>query len=65
MISASAGIAAQLGYAADPGIEMLLPKDKLAQIKLRKIDIAIQELKSAVEALSMQRDMLCEEYKIR
>jgi transcription initiation factor IIF auxiliary subunit len=53
-----------LGYAADPAIEMLLPKDMLAQIKIRKIDSAIKEYQSAIDLLNMQRDMLAKEYKV-
>lgn len=58
-------VAARLGYAADPAIEILLPKDMLARIKIRKIQMAINELKLNIETLEMQRDMLAKEYKIR
>ena len=57
--------AARLGYAADPAIEILLPKDMLARIKVHKLDMAISELKVTMENLKMQRDMLAKEYKIR
>ena len=39
-----------LGWAADPAIEMLLPKELLAQIKIRKIEVAIRELGRALGA---------------
>ena len=55
---------ARLGYAADPAIEILLPKDMLARIKIQQIDTAINELRLTMENLTMQRDMLAEEYKI-
>jgi len=55
-------ITAKLGYAADPAIEILLPKELLAQIKVRKIDIAIRELESVIEVLNMQKDMLTKQY---
>lgn len=64
MASVPESLAAKLGYAADPAIEILLPKDMLAQIKIRKLDVAIQELQSAVEMLDMQRDMLRKQYKV-
>ncbi len=53
-----------LGYAADPAIEILLPKEMLAQIKIRKIDSAIKEYQAAIELLNVQREMLAREYKI-
>lgn len=55
-------IAARLGYAADPAIEILLPKDMLAKIKIQKIDMAITQLESEMQLLKMQRDMLAKEY---
>jgi hypothetical protein len=58
-------IQAKIGYAADPAIEILLDKGKLAQIKIRKIDMAIKELQGGIELLTMQRDMLRKEYKLR
>lgn len=58
-------VLAQLGYAADPAIEMLLPKDLLAQIKIRKIDIAVRELQANIELLNFQKEALMKEYKAR
>ena len=55
-------IQARLGYAADPAIEILLPKEMLWQIKVRKIEVAIRELESQIEILNMQRDMLQRQY---
>ena len=60
----SESIAAKLGYAADPAIEILLPKDMLAKIKMAKLDAAIKELQTTIEMLDMQRDMLRQQYKI-
>lgn len=65
MAHAAEQITARLGYAADPAIEILLPKEMLAQIKIRKIDMAIKELQSNMDVLTMQREMLAKEYKIR
>lgn len=53
-----------LGYAADPAIEILLPKEMLARIKVKKIEMAINELQSAIKNLEMQREMLNKEYKL-
>ncbi len=55
-------ITAKLGYAADPAIEILLPKEMLAQIKIRKIDMAIRELEANMEVLKMQKEMLAKQY---
>ena len=60
----SGSVIAKLGYAADPAIEILLPKDMLAQIKIAKLDAAIRELQSTIEMLDMQRDMLRKQYKV-
>jgi hypothetical protein len=57
-------IAAKVGYAADPAIEILLPKDKLAIIKVRKIDMQINELQSNIDSLVMVRDMLKKEFQL-
>jgi hypothetical protein len=64
MVQISESVVARLGYAADPAIEILLPKDMLARIKIQKIEMAINELKLTMENLSMQRDMLAKEYKL-
>lgn len=58
-------VAARLGYSADPGIELLLPKDMLAKIKMQRLEMQINELKLAMENLEMQRDMLAKEYKLK
>jgi|COG998Drversion2_1049125.scaffolds.fasta_scaffold646083_1 hypothetical protein len=55
----------KIGYAADPGIDILLDKAKLAQIRIRKLDMLINELNQHIELLDMERDMLREEYKIK
>ena len=57
-------LTAKLGWAADPAIEILLPKDLLVQIKIRKLDIAIRELQSTIEILDLQRDMLRKQYEV-
>jgi hypothetical protein len=62
MTQMSENIAARLGYAADPAIELLLPKDMLARIKIQKIDMAINELQSEMDVLKVQREMLAKEY---
>lgn len=55
-------IAARLGYAADPAIEILLPKDMLAQIKIRKLEMAIKQLEADIQLMEMQKEMLTKEY---
>ena len=65
MAQLSESVTARLGYAADPAIEILLPKDMLARIKLQKIDMAIRDLKGTIKDLNLQREMLVKEYKLR
>jgi len=55
----------KVGYAADPAIDILLDKAKLAQIRIRKLDMLINELNQQIELLDMERDMLRNEYKIK
>ena len=64
MATVPESLVAKLGYSADPAIEILLPKEMLAQIKIRKLDAAIQELQTNIEMLDMQRDMLRKQYRV-
>ncbi len=52
------------GPVADPLIEMLLPRELLAQIKVRAIDMQIQQLEMQMDMLKLQKDLLAKEYKI-
>jgi hypothetical protein len=52
------------GPVADPVMEIMLPKELLARIKYRKLDMLIQQLEMEKEILVMQRDMLAKEYNI-
>jgi len=52
------------GPVADPVMEIMLPKELLAQIKYRKLDMLIQQLEMEKEILVMQKEMLAKEYKI-
>lgn len=53
----------RLGHAADPSIEMLLDKGKLAQIKIRELEMRIHELETSLEVVKMTRDALKSQYK--
>lgn len=55
----------RLGTVADPGPELLLDKAKLAKLRIKKVDFAIQELKQQIDILVMERDMLKRTYKIK
>lgn len=50
------------GYVADPGIEILLDKELIAQIIIRQLELVIQDLEAQLELVVMQRDMLTKEY---
>ncbi|CAG1003795.1 MAG: hypothetical protein OIN86_11985 [Candidatus Methanoperedens sp.] len=52
------------GIIADPAPEYgILGKEKLAKLKIRRLDMAISELESQIELLKLQKEMLEEEYK--
>lgn len=55
----------KLGYAADPAIEMLLDKAKIAEIKVKELDATIYELEKGLEIVKVTRAAIAEQYKIR
>lgn len=55
----------RVGYAADPAIDTLLDKSRIAQIRVRQLEMAVKELESQIELANMQISLLKEEYKIR
>lgn len=52
------------GPVADPIPEMLLPRELLAQIKVKKLDMQIQQLQAQIEMLDLEKEFLVKEYKI-
>jgi len=55
----------KLGYAADPAIDILLDKGKIAEIKVKELDLAINELQQTLEIAKFTRNAIAEQYKIR
>ena len=55
----------KVGYAADPAIELLLDKSKLAEIKMRQLDMAIREIEAQLDILRVEKEMLQHEYQIK
>ena len=55
----------RLGYASDPAIDMLLDKSKIAEIKVRELDLTIRELEQNLELVKVTRGAIAEQYKIR
>jgi transcription initiation factor IIF auxiliary subunit len=53
------------GPVADPAISMLLRKEHLAVLKVRQLEMQIQQVEQHIEMLKMQRDLLAEEYDIK
>ncbi len=53
------------GYAADPAVEMLLPKEKIALIRVKELETRIRDLEMTLEIVTMVRDAIKEQYKIR
>ena len=54
----------QSGYVSDPSIELLFDKSKIAQIKVRQLEMMIKGLEGELEIVKMQHKMIKEEYKI-
>jgi hypothetical protein len=54
----------RVGYAADPAIDLLLDKSRIAQIRIRQLDQIIVQLEQQVEIARMEMDLLKEEYKL-
>lgn len=52
------------GPVADPMIEMLLPRELLARIKVKALDMQIQQIEMQVDMLKLQKDLLVQEYKL-
>lgn len=53
----------RLGYSADPGPELLLDKSKIAQIRVRQLEMVIKDMEAQLELTRMELGMLREEYK--
>ena len=52
------------GDIGDPGPTLPLDKTRIAQLRIRQIDIAVTELKQQMELLQLQQKLLKEEYKL-
>jgi len=55
----------KIGWAADPAIDMLLDKGKIAQIKVKELDARIRDLEVNLEIIKLTRDAIKEQYKIK
>ena len=55
----------RVGYAADPAIDILLDKSRIAQIKVRQLEMAIREMEGQIELAKLELNLLKEEYKIK
>lgn len=53
------------GPVADPAPWFLLPKPKLAQLKVKNIESIITEMEKQIGSLKLERDLLKQEYKIK
>lgn len=52
------------GDIGDPGPVLQLDKARLAQLKVRQIDMAIADMKQQLELMQLHQKLLKEEYKI-
>lgn len=50
------------GPIADPAISFLLDKKWLALIKIRQLEVEIQQAQQYIETLNMQKEMLQKQY---
>jgi hypothetical protein len=55
----------RIGYAADPAIDILLDKSRIAQIKVRQLESVIQELQAQIDIAKLELNLLREEYKLK
>ena len=55
----------KVGFAADPAIDVLLDKSKIAQLYIRQLDQIIGQLEQQIEFARMEQDLLKEEYKLK
>ena len=53
----------RVGYAADPAIDVLLDKSKLAQIRIAQLDQVITQLQQQIDLAKMEQGLLKEQYK--
>lgn len=55
----------RVGYAADPAIDVLLDKSKLAQIRIVQLEQVIVQLQQQIDLAKMEQSLLKEEYPQR
>lgn len=55
----------RVGWSADPSIDILLNKERMAQIKVHQLEMHIQDLQSQIQLAQLEVRMLKEEYKIK
>lgn len=55
----------KIGWAADPAIDILLDKSKIAQIKVAELDARVRDLEMNLDLIKMTRDAIKEQYKIK
>lgn len=48
-----------------PEPDIFLSKERLARLRVQKIEAAVAELQREIESLHLQRDLLKEEYKLK
>lgn len=53
------------GPVADPAPWYLLDKASLARLKIHRLDTAIGDLQREIESLTLERNLLAKEYKLR
>ena len=52
------------GYNADPGPDFLLDKSKIAQLRVRQLEMVVREMEAQLELARMELNMIREEYKV-
>jgi hypothetical protein len=53
-----------IGYNVDPSPEFYFSKDELAKIKVKELDLVVNQITEQLELLKMQRDLMKKEFKI-
>ncbi len=49
----------------DPAIGHLIPKEELVKIKVKELDMTINQITHQIDLIKMQRDLLVKEYKLK
>jgi hypothetical protein len=56
---------ARLGYSADPAIDVLLDKSKIAEIRIKQLEQVVASLNQEIALAQLETKLLREQYSIK